>query len=168
MLGQSDKHSKAPDTQQQPPSPHSIVDPHPDNVHPGEYEFIVSVIDVSGAIGARLDTEHHTAARVCYDMCVHFDVEAGFKQGSISSLLQEVDLSQIKEVHEAAVLSWMHPADDEAILRSLRDKQSSNTEYISQDKKLCALFCQMESAWDPVESTGSTKALHAFLCTLFL
>jgi hypothetical protein len=152
MLGQSDTWPHPPDMQQ--PACTQNVEESPDSdvvdCHPREYEFIISVIDVHGAISSRLDTEHHAAASVCYDMNAHFDVEAGFKQGRISSLLQGNELSQIKEAHEAAGVPWMHPADDEAILASLRDNHDSHKHYMNEDQKLCApvssLGCLMSTA----------------------
>lgn len=140
MLGHSHNWPNPPDMQQ-PACTHTAEDPRPGDIDPREYEFIISVIDVHGAVASRLDTEHHAAAAsVCYDMSAHFDVEAGFKQGRISSLLQGNELSQIKEAHEAAGVPWMHPADGEAILRSLRDKKHSSKQYMNQDQKMCVLF----------------------------
>ena len=137
MRGHSENWPNPPDMQQQACS-RNAEDSRPGHVRPSEYEFIISVIDVHGAISSRFETEHHAAASVCYDMSAHFDLEAGFKQGMISSLLHGQELSQIKEAHEAAGVPWMHPADDEAILSSLRDKKHANKQYMSQDQKACA------------------------------
>jgi hypothetical protein len=138
MLGLSNNWPNPPDMQQ-PACTNTTENWCPEVVHPREYEFIISVIDVHGTVSSRLDTEHHAAASICYDMSAHFDVEAGFKQGRISSLLQGNELSQIKEAHEAAGVPWMHPADDEAILSSLRDKKHTSTQYMNKDQKTCAV-----------------------------
>ena len=137
MLGHSQNWPNPPDMRQQAYN-HNIGDARPGEVHPREYEFIISVIGVHGAVSSRLDTEHHAAASVCYDMSAHFNVEAGFKQGMVSCLLQGHELSHIKVAHEAAGVPWMHPADDEAILRSLRDKAHCSKQYMNHDQKMCA------------------------------
>jgi hypothetical protein len=135
MLGHSQSWPSPPDMQSGP-----VRRVHPDKLDPREYDFIISVIDVRGAVAAQLDTTHHAAAAsACYDMSAHFDVEAGFKQGRISSLLQDRELSVVvREAHETAVMAWMHPSDDEAILEALKEWQQRGKYNMYKEQKQCA------------------------------
>jgi hypothetical protein len=110
-------------------------------MRPEDYEFIISVIDIGGTLTSRLDTSHHgESACAAYDVSVNFDVEAGFKQGRISALLQdEVLTHMVQQIHQTAKLAWLHPGDDEGIMSEWEAGQPGGNQYVTPEQKQCAL-----------------------------
>ena len=87
-----------------------------------DYEFVMSAINLRATLLSRFDVARRlSTAAVAYDAAMRVDMEGGFKRAQLSALLRDPDVSDVvRDVHESAVVAWLHPGDGDALLATWR------------------------------------------------